>query len=114
MQAKTRLRGKDNPELPFRLTVYSVSNLVGRDGALVIGHIEQGAVHVGDRLQLVSTATSQTKPRRVQCVGVRNVDRQNQAGPPSVLVGVLISGIKQEDVNTGDVLQADSEQHART
>jgi hypothetical protein len=97
------LKSDKNPGLPFKLTVESGSNVEGRrDRALVRGYIEQGSVSIGDKLELVSAQAT----RIGECIGVGNLSQPNQGNPQRRLVGVLVSGLKEEDVNQGDVLQA--------
>jgi hypothetical protein len=109
------LMSDENPELPFRLTVDSVSHVAGRDGALVRGHIERGTVRVGDHLDLISTRTAgQLEPRRGQCTGVGKLNQPSHPSPQRALVGVLVSGLKQENVNPGDVLEAASSRRDST
>lgn len=92
----------ENPGLPFKLTVESASHVAGRDGALVRGYIEQGTVRTGDTLELVSPQATLTG----ECIGVGDLGQPNQASTQRRLVGVLISGLREEDVSSGDVLQA--------
>jgi hypothetical protein len=98
------LKGEKNPELPFKLNVESSSNVLGqRDRVLVRGYIEEGSVSIGDQLELVS-ALSMPR-RRGECIGVGPLNQPNQAGPQQKLVGVFVSGINEEDVHSGDILQ---------
>lgn len=101
------LRSDEDPELPFRLTAESASHVAGRGGALVRGYIERGSVRIGDKLELVSPDTnSHSEFRRGECIGVGPLSQQSQAGTQRRLVGVMVSGLKEEDVSPGDVLQA--------
>ena len=105
--SQNALSSDEDPELPFRLTAESVSHVAGRDGALVRGYIERGTVRIGDKLELVSPdRSSQSEFRRGECIGVGPLSQQSQAGAQRRLVGVLVSGLKEEDVSAGDVLQA--------
>jgi translation elongation factor EF-Tu-like GTPase len=96
------LTNDKNPEQPFLLTVDSVSHIAGRDGTLVKGYIVRGTVRVGDYLVLISKGT--LKGRRVQCIGVGNLSQPEHPGQAGPLVGVLVSGLNEEDVSPGDVL----------
>lgn len=96
------LMGDENPGLPFKLTVESASRVAGREGALVRGYIEQGTVRIGDKLELVSPQATRTG----ECIGVGNLGQPNQANTQRRFVGVLVSGLREEDVSPGDVLQA--------
>ena len=89
-------------DYPFKLTVESASHVAGRDGALVKGYIEQGTVRIGDKLVLVSPQAIRTG----ECIGVGNLGQPNQPNTQRRLVGVLVTGLREEDVNPGDALQA--------
>ncbi len=97
------LKSDKNPGLPFKLAVESGSNVEGRrDRALVRGYVEQGSVSIGDKLELVSAQATLIG----ECIGVGNLSQPNQGNPQRRLVGVLVGGLKEEDVNQGDALQA--------
>jgi translation elongation factor EF-Tu-like GTPase len=101
------LMSDENPELPFQLTVESASNVAGREGALVKGYIERGTIRIGDKVELISpNINSQVDSRTGECIGVGNLSQRNQTGTQRTLVGVLVSGFKEENVSPGDVLRA--------
>jgi hypothetical protein len=98
------LKSEENPELPFKMTVESGSNMEGRrDRALIKGYIEQGSVSIGDKLELISSLTT---TRTGDCIGVGSLNQPNQANSQRRTVGVLVSGLKEEEVSSGDVLRA--------
>jgi hypothetical protein len=102
--SQNTLKSEENPRLPFKLTVESGSNVEGRRGrALVKGYIEQGSVSIGDKLELVS---AQATIHIGECIGVGSLPQPNQASPQRKIVGVLVSGLNEEDVSPGDALQA--------
>ena len=57
---------------------------------------------IGDKLELVSPQATRTG----ECLGVGNLGQPNQPNTQRRLVGVLVSGLKEEDVSPGDALQA--------
>ena len=66
--SQNTLKSEENPQLPFKLTVESGSNVEGRRGrAVVKGYIEQGSVSIGDKLELVS---AQATIHIGECIGV--------------------------------------------
>lgn len=86
-------------EKPFLLPIEDVFSISGR-GTVVTGRIERGIVKVGEEIELVGVKpTSKTT-----CTGVemfRKLLDQGQAGDN---VGVLLRGLKREEVERGQVL----------
>jgi elongation factor Tu len=84
---------------PFLLPIEDVFSIAGR-GTVVTGRIERGIVKVGEEIEVVGIkATVKTT-----CTGVemfRKLLDQGQAGDN---VGVLLRGLKREDVERGQVL----------
>jgi elongation factor Tu len=85
--------------MPFLMPVEDVFSISGR-GTVVTGRVERGIVKVGEELEIVGIrATSKTT-----CTGVemfRKLLDQGQAGDN---VGLLLRGIKREDVERGQVV----------
>ncbi len=83
----------------FLMPIEDVFTISGR-GTVVTGRVERGIVKVGDQVQVVGI-----RPTTVStCTGVemfRKLLDQGQAGDN---VGVLLRGIKREDVQRGQVL----------
>lgn len=86
-------------DAPFLLPIEDVFSISGR-GTVVTGRIERGIVKVGDEVEVVGI-----KPTTLTtCTGVemfRKLLDQGQAGDN---VGVLLRGIKRDDVERGQVL----------
>jgi elongation factor Tu len=84
---------------PFLMPIEDVFSISGR-GTVVTGRVERGIVKVGDEVEIVGIhATAKSI-----CTGVemfRKLLDQGQAGDN---VGVLLRGIKREDVERGQVL----------
>ncbi|MCP5248660.1 MAG: elongation factor Tu [Candidatus Accumulibacter sp.] len=84
---------------PFLLPIEDVFSISGR-GTVVTGRVERGVVKVGEEVEIVGI-----KPTiKTICTGVemfRKLLDQGQAGDN---VGVLLRGIKREDVERGQVL----------
>jgi len=84
---------------PFLMPIEDVFTITGR-GTVVTGRIEQGAVHTGDKVELVGI----TDTRDSVCTGVemfRKILDEGQAGDN---VGLLLRGIDREDVERGMVV----------
>jgi len=86
---------------PFLMPIEDVFSISGR-GTVVTGRVERGIVKVGDEVEIVGIKDT----RKTVCTGVemfRKVLDQGQAGDN---VGVLLRGIKRDDVERGQVLAA--------
>jgi len=84
---------------PFLMPIEDVFSISGR-GTVVTGRVERGVIKVGEEIEIVGIkATVKTT-----CTGVemfRKLLDQGQAGDN---VGVLLRGVKREDVERGQVL----------
>jgi elongation factor Tu len=86
---------------PFLLPVEDVFSISGR-GTVLTGRVERGIVKVGDAAEVVGLKdTQQTTVTGVEMF--RKLLDQGQAGDN---VGVLVRGLKREDVERGQVLAA--------
>lgn len=86
---------------PFLMPIEDVFSISGR-GTVVTGRVERGIVKVGDEVEVIGIRDTQ----KVTVTGVemfRKLLKQGQAGDN---VGVLLRGIKREDVERGQVLAA--------
>jgi elongation factor Tu len=84
---------------PFLMPVEDVFTITGR-GTVVTGRIERGIVKVGDEIEVVGLRDTQ----KTTCTGVemfRKLLDQGQAGDN---VGLLLRGLKREDIERGMVL----------
>ena len=84
---------------PFLMPIEDVFSISGR-GTVVTGRIERGIVKVGDEIEIVGIRDTVVST----CTGVemfRKLLDQGQAGDN---VGVLLRGLKREDVERGQVL----------
>jgi len=86
---------------PFLLPIEDVFSISGR-GTVVTGRIDRGIIKVGEEVEIVGIKDTV----KSTCTGVemfRKILDQGQAGDN---VGVLLRGIKREDVERGQVLAA--------
>jgi len=84
---------------PFLMPVEDVFSISGR-GTVGTGRIERGRIHTGDDVELVGIRES----RKTVCTGVemfRKILDEGQAGDN---VGLLLRGVKKEDVERGMVI----------
>jgi elongation factor Tu len=86
---------------PFLMPVEDVFSISGR-GTVSTGRVERGIVNVGDEVEIVGiTDTQKTVATGVEMF--RKLLDQGQAGDN---VGVLLRGVKKEDIERGQVLAA--------
>ncbi|MEZ7197824.1 elongation factor Tu [Pseudodesulfovibrio karagichevae] len=85
-------------DMPFLMPVEDVFSISGR-GTVITGRVERGIVKVGDEVEIIGI-----KPTiKTTCTGVemfRKLLDQGQAGDN---VGLLIRGVKREEVERGQV-----------
>jgi elongation factor Tu len=86
---------------PFLMPVEDVFSIEGR-GTVVTGRIEQGKVNVGDEIEIVGVRESV----KTTCTGVEMFQKTLNEGLAGDNVGILLRGIKKEDVMRGQVLSA--------
>jgi elongation factor Tu len=85
---------------PFLMPVEDVFSITGR-GTVATGRIEQGAVKVGEEVEVVGIRPKTTKTVATGVEMFRKLLDRGQAGDN---VGVLLRGVKREDIERGQVL----------
>jgi elongation factor Tu len=85
---------------PFLMPVEDVFSIAGR-GTVVTGRVEQGIVNIGDELEVVGIQKAVTK---TTCTGVEMFKKNLNRGEAGDNVGVLLRGLKRDDVTRGQVL----------
>ena len=84
---------------PFLMPVEDVFSIAGR-GTVVTGRVEQGIVKVGEEVEIVGIRpTSKTT-----VTGVEMFNKELKEGQAGDNVGLLLRGVKKEDVERGQVL----------
>ena len=84
---------------PFLMPIEDVFSISGR-GTVVTGRVERGVIKVGDEVEIVGIRPTQ----KTVCTGVemfRKILDQGQAGDN---IGVLLRGIKRDEVERGQVV----------
>ena len=89
-------------EKPFLLSIEDVHTIEGR-GTVATGKIEQGRVRVGDDVQIVGLKTDTLD---TVCTGVEMFHRPLDEGLAGHNVGILLRGVKKEDIEKGQVVAA--------
>ena len=90
----------DRPkDLPFLMPIEDVFSISGR-GTVVTGRVERGIVNVGDEVEIVGLKdTSKTV-----VTGVEMFRKLLDSGEAGDNVGMLLRGVKREDIERGQVL----------
>ena len=84
---------------PFLMPIEDVFSISGR-GTVVTGRIERGIVKVGEEVEVVGIKDTQ----KTVCTGVEMFRKLLDEGQAGDNVGVLLRGLKREDVERGQVL----------
>ena len=84
---------------PFLMPIEDVFTIQGR-GTVVTGRVDRGVVKVGEEVEIIGIRETQ----RTTCTGVEMFRKLLDEGRAGENVGVLLRGIKREDVERGQVL----------
>jgi elongation factor Tu len=90
---------KRDIDKPYLMPLEDVFSIAGR-GTVVTGRIERGIVKVGDEIEIVGIKPTQ----KTVVTGVEMFRKLLDSGEAGDNVGVLLRGIKKEDVERGMVL----------
>ncbi len=94
---------------PFLMAVEDVFSIEGR-GTVATGRIEQGTVNVGEKVQIVGLQeTAETT-----CTGVEMFNKTLDTGQAGDNVGLLLRGVKKDEIQRGQVLAAAGSIHPHT
>ncbi|CAH0493342.1 unnamed protein product [Peronospora farinosa] len=86
-------------EKPFLMPVEDVFSISGR-GTVVSGRVEQGIINTGDEVELVGLKPS----FKTTCTGVEMFKKSLDRGQAGDNVGLLLRGLKRDEVLRGQVL----------
>lgn len=90
---------KRDVDKPFLLPIEDVFTISGR-GTVVTGRIERGRVKIGEEVEIVGI----TKTQKTTCTGIEMFRKLLDEGHAGDNVGVLLRGVKKEDVQRGQIL----------
>ncbi len=93
----------------FLMPIEDVFSISGR-GTVVTGRIERGRVKVGEEVEIVGIRATQ----KTICTGVEMFRKLLDDGQAGDNVGLLLRGVKREDVLRGQVLSAPGSIHPHT
>ncbi|MBK4764820.1 MAG: elongation factor Tu [Pantoea sp. Brub] len=85
--------------LPFLLPIEDVFSISGR-GTVVTGRVERGIIKIGDEVEIVGIK----KTVKSICTGVEMFRKLLDQGQAGENCGILLRGIKREDIQRGQVL----------
>jgi len=90
---------KRDLDKPYLMPVEDVFSISGR-GTVVTGRIEQGIVKMGEEVEIVGI----TDTRKTICTGVEMFNKTLDSGEAGDNVGILLRGVKKDEVERGMVL----------
>jgi elongation factor Tu len=85
--------------VPFLLPIEDVFSISGR-GTVVTGRVERGIIKVGEEVEIVGIKDTV----KSTCTGVEMFRKLLDEGRAGENCGVLLRGIKREDIQRGQVL----------
>ena len=86
-------------EKPFLMPVEDIFSIEGR-GTVVTGRIERGRIKVGDEVEVVGLAPTQ----KTVVTGIEMFNKSLSEGMAGDNAGILVRGLKKEDITRGQVL----------
>jgi len=86
-------------EKPFLMQIEGVCTIPGR-GTVVTGKIERGVVKMGEKVEIVGLGETQ----KSVVTGIQQFHQDCEVGLPGDNAGILLRGIKREDVERGQVV----------
>ncbi len=84
---------------PFLMPVEDIFSIEGR-GTVVTGKIERGVVHVDEEIEIVGISPTQ----KAVVTGIEMFNKNLKEGMAGDNAGILLRGLKKEDVTRGQVL----------
>jgi elongation factor Tu len=90
---------KRDVDKPFLMPIEDVFSISGR-GTVVTGRVDRGIIHVGDDVEIVGIR----KTTKTVCTGVEMFRKLLDEGRAGDNIGVLMRGIKRDEVERGQVV----------
>ncbi len=87
---------------PLLMAIEDVFSIEGR-GTVATGRIERGQVNVGDEIEIVGLTNESAK---TVCTGVEMFNKTLDHGQAGDNVGMLLRGVKRDEIERGQVLAA--------
>ena len=89
-------------EKPFLMPIEDVFSIEGR-GTVATGRIERGVIKIGESVDILGMGR---KPQKVAVTGIEMFNKTLKEGQAGDNVGILLRGLKREDVERGQILAA--------
>ena len=90
---------KREVDKPFLMPVEDIFSIEGR-GTVVTGRIERGAVKVGEEIEIIGLKDA----AKTTVTGIEMFNKQLDEGMAGDNAGILLRGLKKEDITRGQVL----------
>jgi elongation factor Tu len=84
---------------PFLMPIEDIFSIEGR-GTVVTGKIERGKVKIGEEVEVIGLKAAQ----KTTVTGIEMFNKQLQEGIAGDNAGILLRGLKKEDVHRGQVI----------
>ena len=91
---------KREEDKPFLMSVEDVFSIEGR-GTVATGRIERGVCKIGDEVEIIGLMKA---PKKTTITGVEMFNKTLDKGIAGDNVGVLVRGLKREEIERGQVL----------
>ena len=91
---------KREEDKPFLMSVEDVFSIEGR-GTVATGRIERGVCKVGDEVEIIGLMKA---PKKTTITGVEMFNKTLDSGRAGDNVGVLVRGLKREEIERGQVI----------
>ena len=92
-------------EASFLMPVEDVVTISGR-GTVCTGRVSRGSVRVGDKVEIVGLTDDNDKAREVIVIGTQMFRKDIESADAGMNVGLLLRGVKRDEVQRGQVLAA--------
>jgi elongation factor Tu len=86
-------------DVPFLMPIEDIFSIEGR-GTVATGRIERGVMNVGDEAEIVGIKDTQT----TTITGIEMFNKQLKEGQAGDNAGILLRGLKKEDITRGQVI----------
>lgn len=90
---------KREMDKPFLMPIEDIFSIEGR-GAVVTGRIERGVVKVGEEIEIVGIKET----AKTTVTGIEMFNKQLEEGMAGDNAGILVRGLKKEEIHRGQVL----------